>query len=271
MQYLQTFKEAKLSRPIILMFRFHTWLCSGGMAEMWHPFRDHRGTASRGDTQIWNARDGLLFVLGTNHPSKSKLWEPWGTNLPKHHPEAPQWPLGRWAAASSWLPAGLGHLQALPPTGCVTSAALMIHGAISSPFTAEKQKSHLARACNPSAHGALTAEVIGGGGKKGGRKKNKKERERKKEQCAIGTALEMEKVLKACNIHQGWIHKCHILNKPSKRQWQRKGALLQESLSFSFAAVRNLFFASHSISHYSINEVTSHSYWLACQSPCLIP
>lgn len=103
------------------------------------------------------------------------------------------------------------------------------------------------------------------------KKKKKRERERKKEQCAIGTALEMEKVLKACNIHQGWIHKCHILNKPSKRQWQRKGALLQESLSFSFAAVRNLFFASHSISHYSINEVTSHSYWLACQSPCLIP
>lgn len=126
-----------------------------------------------------------------------------------------------------------------------------------------QQKSYLAGACNPSAHSALTAEVIG--------KKKKGERERKKEQCAIGTALEMEKVLKACNIHQGWIHKCHILNKPSKRQWQRKGALLQESLSFSFAAVRNLFFASHSISHYSINEVTSHSYWLACQSPCLIP
>lgn len=96
-------------------------------------------------------------------------------------------------------------------------------------------------------------------------------RERRKEQCAIGTALEMEKVLKAGNIHQDWIHKCHILNKRSKRQWQRKGALLQEAPSFSFAAVRNLFFASHSISHYSINEVTSHSYWLACQRPCLIP
>lgn len=112
---------------------------------------------------------------------------------------------------------------------------------------------------------------------RGYRKKRERERvrgwgrERKKEQCAIGTALEMEKVLKACNIHQDWIHKCHILNKRSKRQWQRKGALLQESLSFSFAAVRNLFFASHSISHYSINEVTSHSYWLACQRPCLIP
>lgn len=49
------------------------------------------------------------------------------------------------------------------------------------------------------------------------------EREREREQCAIGTALEMEKVLNASNIHQGWIHKCHILNKPSTRQWQRKG------------------------------------------------
>lgn len=167
--------------------------------------------------------------------------------------------------AEALLPA---ELQPLPPTRCMTPAALMIHRPVT--LNVYSKKSHLARACNPSASNALTAEVIGGEKKMGGRKK-KIQRERKEEQCAIGTALEMEKVLKACNIHQGWIHKCHILNKPSKRQWQRKGTLLQESLSFSFAAVRNLFFASHSISHYSINEVTSHSYWLACQSPCLIP
>lgn len=173
-----------------------------------------------------------------------------------------------WIAAFSCPKAWslLHHLAAAP-----ASATQSLHDPASAHDTSSRhphrlqQKSYLASACNPSARNALTAEVIGG--KKG----EKKKRERKKEQCAIGTALEMEKVLKACNIHQGWIHKCHILNKPSKRQWQRKGALLQESLSFSFAAVRNLFFASHSISHYSINEVTSHSYWLACQSPCLIP
>lgn len=177
----------------------------------------------------------------------------------------------RLFVAQVLLPAGLGLLQLLAAAPAAATHSLRDPGSAHDPSSRHphrlQQKSHLARACNPSARNALTAEVTGGKKKRG----EKKERERKKEQCAIGTALEMEKVLKACNIHQGWIHKCHILNKPSKRQWQRKGALLQESLSFSFAAVRNLFFASHSISHYSINEVTSHSYWLACQSPCLIP
>lgn len=220
----------------------------------------------------------FLFVLGKNHPSKGKLWGPCATSFPKHQRGALNHPSNTWGGellpfrGSSPAPCRAGA-PAAPRCGssrCHPLAAWPRQRSWSivpspSPFTAEKPFSQSLQPFSPQ---CLDSRGYRRGKKKGGKKK---ERERKKEQCAIGTALEMEKVLKACNIHQGWIHKCHILNKPSKRQWQRKGALLQESLSFSFAAVRNLFFASHSISHYSINEVTSHSYWLACQSPCLIP
>lgn len=199
------------------------------------------------------------MLLWTRNRSRGDLWS-----------RAPIEPHG-WAACPQHgvppaaLPGGSGSSLRRPPppppAGCLTSRRWWCIVPSPLPFTAKKLFS---RCLQPFSSQCLDS--------RGYREKKKKgERERKKEQCAIGTALEMEKVLKACNIHQGWIHKCHILNKPSKRQWQRKGALLQESLSFSFAAVRNLFFASHSISHYSINEVTSHSYWLACQSPCLIP
>lgn len=40
------FKEAILSSPIILMFKFHTWLRSREMAETWHPFGDPPGTGA---------------------------------------------------------------------------------------------------------------------------------------------------------------------------------------------------------------------------------
>lgn len=286
------FKEAKLSSPIILTFKFHRWLHSRERQKCDTPLgttlgQPLEGTPQQGvegwahQEQLWDTRDGALASPG-EEPLKRVIMGPFCNAFPKtpagsHKP--PQQCMRWWVVAFLCLKTcapggqrdrGCPHHLAVAPASATHSLRdpASAHDTSSRHPHRLQQKSYLAGACNPSACNALTAEVIGGGRRK---KRKKKKRERKKEQCAIGTALEMEKVLKACNIHQGWIHKCHILNKPSKRQWQRKGALLQESLSFSFAAVRNLFFASHSISHYSINEVTSHSYWLACQSPCLIP
>lgn len=61
--------------------------------------------------------------------------------------------------------------------------------------TSKRTIESLSTVYNSSVSSSLTAEVF--------RKESMREWERKKEQCAIGIALEMEKVLNAGNIHQG--------------------------------------------------------------------
>lgn len=73
------------------------------------------------------------------------------------------------------LPAGLGFLQLLAAAPAAATHSLHDPGSAHDPSSRHphrlQQKSHLARACNPSARNALTAEVTGGEKKKGGKKK----------------------------------------------------------------------------------------------------